>query len=82
MFLYPFTGIAHRDLKLENILLSRKNEPIISDFGFARNIGGAESTESGTCDSRARSCTFCGSYAYAAPEILQGAYVTIAISFY
>ncbi|KAK3736047.1 hypothetical protein QZH41_012219 [Actinostola sp. cb2023] len=61
-------GIAHRDLKLENILLSRKNEPIISDFGFARSVSSGN-TE--TCQSRARSCTFCGSYAYAAPEILQ-----------
>ncbi|EDO46091.1 predicted protein, partial [Nematostella vectensis] len=61
-------GIAHRDLKLENILLSRKNEPIISDFGFARYVGGS----SDTCMTRPRSNTFCGSYAYAAPEILQG----------
>ncbi|XP_031564487.1 testis-specific serine/threonine-protein kinase 3-like [Actinia tenebrosa] len=61
-------GIAHRDLKLENILLSNKNEPIISDFGFARYVGGKNEA----CQTRSRSCTFCGSYAYAAPEILQG----------
>ena len=65
-YFFVLTGIAHRDLKLENILLTRKNEPIVTDFGFARFVGrGAESQ-------RARSRTFCGSYAYAAPEILSG----------
>ena len=28
-------GICHRDLKLENILLNKNNEPILCDFGFA-----------------------------------------------
>lgn len=58
-------GVTHRDLKLENILLSENNEPIVTDFGFARYIGMDE-------DQRTRSRTFCGSYAYVAPEILQG----------
>lgn len=58
-------GVTHRDLKLENILLSDENEPIVTDFGFARYIGAAT-------DQRTRSRTFCGSYAYVAPEILQG----------
>lgn len=62
-FMLP--GVTHRDLKLENILLSEKNEPIVTDFGFARYIGAAS-------DQRTRSRTFCGSYAYVAPEILQG----------
>ncbi|PFX34490.1 Testis-specific serine/threonine-protein kinase 3 [Stylophora pistillata] len=57
-------GVTHRDLKLENILLSDENEPIVTDFGFARYIGAAT-------DQRTRSRTFCGSYAYVAPEILQ-----------
>ena len=57
--------MTHRDLKLENILLSEDNQPIVTDFGFARYIGSTE-------DQRARSRTFCGSYAYVAPEILQG----------
>ncbi|CAH3165215.1 unnamed protein product [Porites lobata] len=58
-------GVTHRDLKLENILLSEDNQPIVTDFGFARYIGSIE-------NQRARSRTFCGSYAYVAPEILQG----------
>lgn len=57
--------MTHRDLKLENILLSVDNQPIVTDFGFARYIGHEK-------NQRARSRTFCGSYAYVAPEILQG----------
>ena len=57
--------MTHRDLKLENILLSEENLPIVTDFGFARYIGHKE-------NQRVRSRTFCGSYAYVAPEILQG----------
>lgn len=53
--------IVHRDLKCENILLSDKNEIKISDFGFARE------TLTGNLMN-----TFCGSAAYAAPEVLQG----------
>lgn len=63
-------GVTHRDLKLENILLSEDNQPIVTDFGFARYIGSIE-------NQRARSRTFCGSYAYVAPEILQGTHVIL-----
>lgn len=34
-------GIIHRDLKPENIMLDRKYEPVIMDFGLARNTTGA-----------------------------------------
>lgn len=54
-------GIVHRDLKCENVLLSKRNSAKIADFGFARTIGPLE-----------KSKTYCGSAAYAAPELLQG----------
>lgn len=55
--------IAHRDLKLENLLLFWENCLKIGDFGFARqfNIDDPSTTFSQT---------FCGSNAYISPEIL------------
>jgi len=54
-------GIVHRDLKCENLLLFDRNVLKIADFGFARKILPSE-----------LSSTFCGSAAYAAPELLKG----------
>ncbi|GBN96943.1 Testis-specific serine/threonine-protein kinase 1, partial [Araneus ventricosus] len=58
-------NIAHRDLKCENIMIDENHRIKIIDFGFCRS----------TVDSNKRrrlSETFCGSTAYAAPEVLQG----------
>ncbi|XP_063820876.1 testis-specific serine/threonine-protein kinase 1-like [Pseudophryne corroboree] len=58
--------IVHRDIKCENILLDKDFNIKLSDFGFGRRLcyDGAGNT--------VLSKTFCGSAAYAAPEILQG----------
>ncbi|GCB78601.1 testis-specific serine/threonine-protein kinase 3-like [Scyliorhinus torazame] len=56
-------GIAHRDLKCENTLLDKSFNVKLADFGFAKNF------RTGTAE---LSKTFCGSTAYAAPEVLQG----------
>lgn len=55
--------IAHRDLKLENLLVFWENRLKISDFGFSRYVN---TTDQSTIFSR----TYCGSDAYICPEIL------------
>jgi len=57
-------GIVHRDLKLENILMTEQDRRTthikVTDFGIARHAG------------RSRDCkTFCGSLNYTAPEVVR-----------
>ena len=53
-------NIAHRDLKLENLLFDEKGYLKLVDFGFAKKI-------------ESRTFTFCGTPDYLAPEILSHA---------
>ena len=56
-YMHSFT-VAYRDLKPENILVDRDGYVKVVDLGFAKALNG-------------RSCTFCGTPDYMAPEILQ-----------
>lgn len=53
--------IVHRDIKCENLLLDGNYRVMLSDFGFARTSEPGNHLD-----------TFCGSFAYAAPEIIVG----------
>ncbi|XP_005091034.1 serine/threonine-protein kinase par-1 [Aplysia californica] len=54
--------ICHRDLKCENILLRLDLTVALSDFGFSRTLPSPDTL----------SQTYCGSAAYASPELLRG----------
>ena len=64
--------IIHRDLKLENLLLDKHRNIIITDFGFANRFN--HSAED-------LMATSCGSPCYAAPELVvsEGLYVGSAV---
>ncbi|CAJ1085057.1 NUAK family SNF1-like kinase 1 [Xyrichtys novacula] len=54
-------GIAHRDLKLENILLDQDLNVKLADFGLSNHFQKGNLLQ-----------TYCGSPLYAAPEIVKG----------
>ena len=54
--------ISHRDLKLENLLIDSARNVKLCDFGFCKELSILDEL----------SMTYCGSKAYASPEILQG----------
>lgn len=58
-------NVAHRDLKPQNLLLKKKNDPtdiVISDFGFGCRVHANQSLT-----------TRCGTPSYVAPEVLKNA---------
>ncbi|XP_006835462.1 PREDICTED: testis-specific serine/threonine-protein kinase 4 isoform X1 [Chrysochloris asiatica] len=75
--LTPSLSAAGRDLKLENLLLDKRENVKISDFGFAKMVIPNQPVRNSP-SYRQMSCfthlsqTYCGSFAYACPEILLG----------
>ena len=62
-------GIIHRDLKPGNILVDGRNRPHVLDFGIAR-VADPEGAEESMVTVAGQ---FLGTFAYAAPEQLEGA---------
>jgi serine/threonine protein kinase len=59
-------GLVHRDVKPANVMIDTRNEPIIMDFGLARQLDDGE-------DSRlTRDGAILGSPAYMSPEQIEG----------
>lgn len=65
-------NIIHRDLKLENLLLDKARNVIITDFGFANQFDASRND---------LMATSCGSPCYAAPELVvaEGLYAGSAV---
>ncbi|XP_061595189.1 ribosomal protein S6 kinase-related protein [Cololabis saira] len=59
-FLHDF-GIIHRDVKMENILLTDHGHLRLADFGLSRRL-----------ERGGRAFTICGTIQYMAPEVLSG----------
>ena len=60
-------GYAHRDIKPENILLDENNEVKLCDFGWCVNV------------SKGERITFCGTYEYMAPEMINDEFYDMGI---
>jgi len=64
-------GVAHRDLKLENVLLTREGTVKVIDFGLSHIY--VKDAATGEFDRSTPLREMCGSKSYAAPEVLNGA---------
>jgi serine/threonine protein kinase len=59
-------GVVHRDLKPANIMIDQRGEPIVMDFGLARQMNGAEQAQI------THNGAIIGTPSYMSPEQVQG----------
>ena len=63
-------GVAHLDMKLENVLLCDTGAVKLIDFGLAHTYADAAVARQPPLHPERMVGSFCGSHAYAAPEVL------------
>jgi predicted Ser/Thr protein kinase len=76
-------GLVHRDFKPSNVLRSRDGKIVVTDFGLARETGGADAvavgaSAAGLTTTRTETGAILGTPAYMAPEQWTGGEVTPA----
>jgi len=81
-------GIIHRDIKLDNILLNKKGDAILVDFGISRYTAGRIKREIGVAstmvasDGESAKKLMMGTGGYLAPELLRGEEASAASDVY